>query len=125
MSDEAKDWDQRAQYVYATGPVLLTITETKRGPCEPAFRWTAKVTAMEREFGARRDAVRTAKGTAGHLDDAKLWAARAALLQWMLLALETGIQPPSFPEDKEWLYELRNSLDYERWIWGVSSPSPK
>ncbi len=125
MSDEAKDWDQRAQYVYATGPVLLTITEIKPAPLEPAFRWTAKVTAMEREFGARRDAVRTAEGTAGHLDDAKRWAARAALLQWMLLALETGIQPPGFPEDKEWLYELRNSLNYERYSWGVTSSPPE
>lgn len=105
-------WHKGECYQLVLGPHRLIIWES--GDPEYPWHWVAEHGKLKRS-----------DGYADNGDEAKRRAERAAVLQWLLVALETGNQPEGFHEHKKWLFELKECLDFERYaggIWHVGEP---
>jgi hypothetical protein len=68
---------------------------------------------------ARHEERKHSEGRTATLAEAKRRAERAAVLQWLLVALETGRQPEGFHEAEAWVAELKECLDFDRYAWGI------
>lgn len=118
-------WRKLESYSWQRGPILLTVTQDPRR--EHPVLWNVEVTAStippgHIPVGEPPTLTRTASGHAGDFDTAELAARRAALLLWLLLALETGVEPDGFDGDEEWITSLKEALDHERPWWGILTP---